>query len=40
MPTLAYLQVSKHTQDVSHQRLAILEFAQCERLTWEKTLPP
>ena len=33
MPTLAYLQVSKHTQDVNHQCLAILEFARRERLT-------
>jgi DNA invertase Pin-like site-specific DNA recombinase len=32
MPTLAYLRVSKHTQDVTHQRLAILEFARRERL--------
>jgi DNA invertase Pin-like site-specific DNA recombinase len=33
MPTLAYLRVSKHTHDVNHQRLAILEFARRERLT-------
>jgi DNA invertase Pin-like site-specific DNA recombinase len=33
MRTLAYLRVSKHTQDVNHQRLAILEFARRERLT-------
>jgi DNA invertase Pin-like site-specific DNA recombinase len=32
MPTLAYLRVSKDTQDVTHQRLAILEFARHERL--------
>ena len=32
MPTLAYLRVSKDTQDVAHQRLAILEFARRERL--------
>ena len=32
MPTLAYLRVSQDTQDVSHQRLAILEFARRERL--------
>jgi hypothetical protein len=32
MPTLAYLRVSKDTQDVTHQRLAILEFARRERL--------
>jgi hypothetical protein len=28
MSTLAYLRVSKDTQDVTHQRLAILEFAR------------
>jgi DNA invertase Pin-like site-specific DNA recombinase len=33
MPTLAYLRVSKNTQDVPHQRLAILEFARREWLT-------
>jgi DNA invertase Pin-like site-specific DNA recombinase len=33
MRTLAYLRVSKHTQDVNQQRLAILEFARRERLT-------
>jgi DNA invertase Pin-like site-specific DNA recombinase len=33
MPTLAYLRVSKHTQDVNHQRLAIPKFARRERLT-------
>jgi hypothetical protein len=32
MPTLAYLRVSKHRQDVNRQRLAVLEFARCERL--------
>src|SRR5215510_5179216 len=32
MPTLAYLRVSKDTQDVTYQRLAILEFARRERL--------
>jgi DNA invertase Pin-like site-specific DNA recombinase len=32
MSTLAYLRVSKDTQDVTHQRLAILEFARRERL--------
>jgi hypothetical protein len=31
MPTLAYLRVSKDTQDVTHRRLAILEFARRER---------
>lgn len=38
MPTCAYLRVSKHTQDVHHQRLAILEFARCERLTVDEFL--
>jgi DNA invertase Pin-like site-specific DNA recombinase len=33
MPILAYLRVSRHTQDVTHQRLAILEFARRERFT-------
>jgi DNA invertase Pin-like site-specific DNA recombinase len=33
MATPAYLRVSKDTQDVNHQRLAILEFARRERLT-------
>jgi hypothetical protein len=33
MPAFAYLRVSEHTQDATHQRLAILEFAQRERLT-------
>ena len=33
MRTFAYLRVSKHTQDVNHQRLAILEFARREQLT-------
>jgi DNA invertase Pin-like site-specific DNA recombinase len=32
MSILAYLRVSKHTQDVTHQRLTILEFARRERL--------
>jgi DNA invertase Pin-like site-specific DNA recombinase len=32
MPTLAYLRVSKNTQDVTHKRQAILEFARRERL--------
>jgi hypothetical protein len=30
MPTLAYLRVSKDTQDVTYQRLAIWEFARFE----------
>jgi DNA invertase Pin-like site-specific DNA recombinase len=38
MPTLAYLRVSKDTQDVNHQRLAILEFARRERLTVDEFL--
>lgn len=32
MKTIAYLRVSKDTQDVKQQRLAILEFARQERL--------
>jgi DNA invertase Pin-like site-specific DNA recombinase len=32
MRTIAYLRVSKDSQDVKHQRLAILEFARQERL--------
>jgi DNA invertase Pin-like site-specific DNA recombinase len=32
MTTLAYLRVSKDTQDTKHQRLAILEFAHAERI--------
>jgi DNA invertase Pin-like site-specific DNA recombinase len=31
MTTLAYLRVSKDTQDTKNQRLAILEFAHAER---------
>jgi hypothetical protein len=31
MPTLAYLRVSKDAQDVTHQCLAIWEFARRER---------
>lgn len=38
MPTLAYLRVSKDTQDVNHQCLAILEFARHERLTVDEFL--
>jgi DNA invertase Pin-like site-specific DNA recombinase len=38
MLTLAYLRVSKDTQDVTHQRLAILEFARRERLTVDEFL--
>lgn len=32
MKTVAYLRVSKDTQDINHQRLAILQFAQQERI--------
>ena len=32
MKTLAYLRVSKDTQDVRNQKLAILEFAQQEQI--------
>ncbi len=32
MKTVAYLRVSKNTQDMEHQRLAILQFAQRERI--------
>jgi len=32
MKTVAYLRVSKDTQDVNHQRLAILQFAQTKRI--------
>jgi DNA invertase Pin-like site-specific DNA recombinase len=38
MPILAYLRISKHTQDTTHQRLAILEFAQRERHTVDHLL--
>jgi DNA invertase Pin-like site-specific DNA recombinase len=38
MPTLAYLRVSKDTQEVTHQRLAILEFARRERLAVDEFL--
>ncbi len=38
MLTLAYLRVSKNTQDMTHQRLAILEFARRERLTVDEFL--
>ena len=33
MKTLAYLRVSKDTQDVNNQRLAILDFARTHRIT-------
>lgn len=32
MKTIAYLRVSKNTQDLNHQKLAILEFAQQESI--------
>ena len=32
MKTIAYVRVSTNAQDVTHQRLAILEFARTERL--------
>lgn len=32
MKTVAYLRVSKDTQDVNNQRLAVLQFAQRERI--------
>lgn len=32
MKTVAYLRVSKDTQDVKNQKLAILEFAQKEKI--------
>ncbi len=32
MKTVAYLRVSKDTQDVRDQKLAILEFAQREKM--------
>ena len=41
MKTVAYLRVSKDTQDVNHQRLAILQFAQrrvSRRLLFSYTL--
>jgi len=38
MTTLAYLRVSKDTQDTKNQRLAILEFARAERLEVDECL--
>lgn len=32
MPTIAYLRVSKDSQDVKNQRLAILDFARREHM--------
>jgi DNA invertase Pin-like site-specific DNA recombinase len=33
MKTVAYIRVSKNDQDVNHQKLAILEFAQRQKLS-------
>ena len=38
MTTLAYLRVSKDTQDTKNQRLAILEFAHAERIAVDEFL--
>jgi DNA invertase Pin-like site-specific DNA recombinase len=38
MKTIAYVRVSTDTQDVTHQRLAILEFARTERLVVDEVL--
>ena len=38
MKTVAYVRVSTDTQDVIHQRLAILEFARTERLVVDEVL--
>jgi DNA invertase Pin-like site-specific DNA recombinase len=38
MTTLAYLRVSKDTQDTKNQRLAILEFARAERIEVDEFL--
>ena len=38
MTTLAYLRVSKDTQDTKNQRLAILEFARAERMEVDEFL--
>jgi hypothetical protein len=38
MTTLAYLRVSKDTQDTKNQRLAILEFARAERMAVDEFL--
>lgn len=32
MKTVAYLRISKDTQDLEHQRLAVLQFAQSEKI--------
>jgi DNA invertase Pin-like site-specific DNA recombinase len=38
MTTLAYLRVSKDTQDTKNQHLAILEFAHAERIVVDEFL--
>ena len=38
MKTVAYVRVSTDTQDITHQRLAILEFARKERLAVDEFL--
>ena len=38
MTTLAYLRVSKDTQDTKNQRLAILDFAHAERIAVDEFL--
>ena len=38
MTTLAYLRVSKDTQDTKNQRLAILEFAHAEGIAVDEFL--
>lgn len=38
MKTVAYVRVSTDTQDTTHQRLAILEFARTERLVVDEIL--
>ena len=38
MTTLAYLRVSKDTQNTKNQRLALLEFARAERMDIDEFL--
>jgi len=38
MKTVAYVRVSTDTQDITHQRLAILEFARTERMAVDEFL--
>src|SRR5262245_60947405 len=38
MKTVAYVRVSTDTQDMTHQRLAILEFARTERMVVDEVL--